>query len=265
MTRLKKGELPPLTGVLTTCKVCKENKDDALFKWQGGKRQGLVCRACDLAKKRNEYATDEEMRAKFIERSRQWAEANPEELYWRGVEYRAKHEAELKEKKRLDHIANREHNNARTKKHWDEKGHIYMVRNKEWRKENAEKLKEQQAEYYANNKQRYKDNNERWKIANPGRMNAYIRKYNTSKMQRLPIWADLEAISKIYENCPEGYAVDHQIPLQGKFVSGLHLADNLRYLTKSENSRKGNYFDYDEYANGTGCFAWGIEPNKQAD
>lgn len=38
---------------------------------------------------------------------------------------------------------------------------------------------------------------------------------------------------------------DHDIPLQGKRVSGLHVANNLQILTGSENSRKRNHFEVD--------------------
>lgn len=67
-------------------------------------------------------------------------------------------------------------------------------------------------------------------------------KYSAAKLQRTPPWADLEKIRKIYRNCPEGYHVDHIIPLQGELISGLHVESNLQYLPAIENCRKGNKF-----------------------
>ncbi len=57
-----------------------------------------------------------------------------------------------------------------------------------------------------------------------------------------PSWADLDEILEIYQNCPEGHEVDHIVPLAGKLVSGLHISDNLQYLTIGNNRRKSNSF-----------------------
>ncbi len=63
------------------------------------------------------------------------------------------------------------------------------------------------------------------------------------KLNATPAWADLDKIKEIYRNCPEGYEVDHIHPLQGKFICGLHVENNLQYLTVSENRSKGNKFN----------------------
>ena len=65
-------------------------------------------------------------------------------------------------------------------------------------------------------------------------------KYNSKKLNAIPPWADLSKIKEFYENCPAGYEVDHIYPLQGKNISGLHVIDNLQYLTPKENQSKGN-------------------------
>jgi len=65
------------------------------------------------------------------------------------------------------------------------------------------------------------------------------------KKQRIPKWISEEEKNKIklfYFNRPNGYEVDHIIPLCGKNVSGLHILSNLQYLTSEENRLKNNKF-----------------------
>jgi hypothetical protein len=72
------------------------------------------------------------------------------------------------------------------------------------------------------------------------------REYQARKradiLQRTPIWADLQKIKEVYKNCPPNYHVDHIIPLQGDLVCGLHVENNLQYLTAIQNIEKSNKF-----------------------
>lgn len=75
---------------------------------------------------------------------------------------------------------------------------------------------------------------------NKGRLNAKKASRKAHIKRATPPWADKKAISEFYQNCPPGYQVDHIIPLRGKTVSGLHILENLQYLTAQENLSKGN-------------------------
>lgn len=75
----------------------------------------------------------------------------------------------------------------------------------------------------------------------------------SAKLKRTPAWltdADLERIKCLYQlaamrNCESGQSwhVDHIIPLQGEFVSGLHMPSNLRVIPALENMRKSNLYE----------------------
>lgn len=86
----------------------------------------------------------------------------------------------------------------------------------------------------------------RWRTNNPEKARARNRivqaKRKAAKLQRIPLWVDLEAIDAFYLACPDGMHVDHIVPLQGDNVSGLHVLNNLQYLEASENLSKSNSF-----------------------
>lgn len=122
-------------------------------------------------------------------------------------------------------------------------------------RENIEIERAYRRQHYERNKQAYMDASRRNatpyvrktegtrdKSFQPGYWSAKVAEHRAKKKQRTPSWADLEAIGAFYNDCPPGYEVDHVIPLNGKNVSGLHVLNNLQYLTRSENASKGNNY-----------------------
>lgn len=57
----------------------------------------------------------------------------------------------------------------------------------------------------------------------------------------IPCNADKVKLKEFYQNCPEGYEVDHIIPLSR---GGLHHPDNLQYLTREQNRSKSNKIEW---------------------
>ncbi|RLG44960.1 MAG: hypothetical protein DRN81_03240 [Thermoproteota archaeon] len=113
---------------------------------------------------------------------------------------------------------------------------------REWRKNNKEKYQEIKKRAYSQPgyREKQRSSKKRWRGRNPEIVTFEAVKRHTAKLNRIPTWTDLKAIKEFYKNCPRGYHVDHIIPLQGTHVSGLHVLENLQYLTAKENHSKHN-------------------------
>lgn len=106
--------------------------------------------------------------------------------------------------------------------------HCDSLRVKKYKDNNREKCREVSREHYRNNKEYYFAKN---------------AKARATKLNATPAWSNDINIQIIYEECPTGSHVDHIIPLQGLLVSGLHVEENLQYLTAIENISKSNKVD----------------------
>jgi len=123
-----------------------------------------------------------------------------------------------------------------------------------YRQNNKQAIAEHATIYRKNNKQKLAEYGVKYRQDNPGKVNEITAKRRAAKLQRTVAWADLKAIKQVYADCEEInlaaktagctdiFTVDHVIPLQGEFVSGLHVEYNLDIITLSANSSKGNRF-----------------------
>ena len=102
------------------------------------------------------------------------------------------------------------------------------IRLKTYRKNNVNICRIRIKEHYNKNKDYYTRKN-------------IIRKIKTENAT--PKWANLEKIKLIYKLRPKDYHVDHIIPLQSKYVCGLHVENNLQYLLAKDNWSKGNIIE----------------------
>ena len=100
-----------------------------------------------------------------------------------------------------------------------------------------------QKEYYLTNKYSVRKYQKNYFENNRYIFNAKNAKRRAAKLQATPKWADLEKIKEKYRTCPEGFHVDHEIPLQGELVCGLHVHENLQHLSAHENLSKGNKYE----------------------
>jgi len=113
---------------------------------------------------------------------------------------------------------------------------------REWRARNPNKVKEYLVRWRKNNPEKFDACRKKWRADNPEYYKKKNRRDQAARRAAQPKWADRERIKEIYANCPEGQEVDHIIPINGGIVCGLHVPENLQYLSADENKRKGNTF-----------------------
>jgi hypothetical protein len=177
--------------------------------------------------------------------AKEYYENNKEYVNTRNKKYEEGRKEIRKEQKKIYYQENKDKINARNKKYQEEHEEHLKEKAKEYKSNHPEVVAKAFEKY--NKTQKSKDRYKRYAKAHPERVRAKVNKRRAAKLNQLPLWADLEKIKKIYENCPKDMVVDHIIPLQGKNVSGLHIETNLQYLTPEENSKKLNKFSSEEH------------------
>lgn len=170
--------------------------------------------------------------------------------------FRERHKDEFREYQRNWYHANKE-SATQTRKKYVENNYEKV---KELRNKNNKMFRETNPEYHSawwkNNKSKAveygkrdyaKQARRRWNKNNRGLKNYHTRCRQKQIIQATPRWADQEQIRKLYiaaallsERSGEEYHVDHIIPLHHEQVCGLHVNENLRIITKTENLKKGN-------------------------
>ena len=202
-----------------TCKGCEESKPLSEFykhkRAQDG-RQGK-CKSCFAARSSSRY------------------ESKKEEIKVQQKEYRDSNRDAVRAKNNAGYASNKE---------------SLAPKRKAWRDQNKGAMKECSRRWYIENKDRAIANAVAFREANPGYATAKARKYQASKLQRTPPWADMSAIAELYAEAKRleeltgiQFHVDHIVPLQGELVSGLHVPANLQLLPARENLSKSNSFE----------------------
>lgn len=171
----------------------------------------------------------------------------------RAKEYRlANKEAE---KKRILEwkMANKEHIKAQSKAYNEANKENISAKKREYYLANKEKIDARNIAYNKKNKEILRKKRSEWSLKNPGKDASYVKKYQASKLQRTPAWLtdfDKLKIQCMYQMAAmytrvngESWHVDHEIPLQGKIVSGLHVPSNLRVVRGVENISKSNRYE----------------------
>lgn len=138
-------------------------------------------------------------------------------------------------------------------------------RERNWKKQNPEKVKANDQRYRDNNKESIKTRLEEYAKDNQDKIKEAKRKYERNNPQiraeiktrrraaerkAIPSWSERDKIKVVYEKARWlstitglNYHVDHIIPIQGKDVCGLHVWSNLQILEASLNCSKQDKYD----------------------
>lgn len=111
---------------------------------------------------------------------------------------------------------------------------------KQYYKANKEKISKQKKQYskqcYEANKEEILEKTKQYRKKNRHLTRQWDSKRRAAKLKQTPDYANLDLIKLIYKYCPDGYEVDHMVPISD---GGLHHESNLCYLPKGVNQSKG--------------------------
>lgn len=131
----------------------------------------------------------------------------------------------------------------RRKKRWDE----FLAAERQRYQENKDAKLAAQKERIEKDPERRREIVRKSYEKNRHKFVARVARRRSAKIQATPLWADFDAIEKIYAEARRlsdetgvPHEVDHIYPLRGKNVCGLHVHTNLRIVTRRINRSKGN-------------------------
>jgi len=190
------------------CSKCQEEKSEDSF--YVDKRRGSLRPACKMCLSKQDLA---------------WKKRNPEAAKQHNKDWRQRNPEKPRQYAKNDYYKNYERHKEEAKR---------------FRKANPEKVRKWKAQWRNRNREKVRQKSSKWAANNPRKGREKSARYYARKVGAIPKWASKSEIRRIYEECPSGYEVDHIYPIKGEQVCGLHVPENLQYLTPSENYSKGN-------------------------
>lgn len=214
-----------------------------------------ICAKCGCEKEAIDFSTSKTSKDGLQPKCRDcvaaYYQANKEKIREKHKLYREENSDVISACQKRHYERNKESVLAKTKQHYRENPEFYKEYRKAYNVENRDEKLRSGREYDKKNREKISIYRKRWHEINGKAQYAkhrgrYIQAATERiyQLKRRSRPEEAAAIKEFYRNCPEGYHVDHIIPMKGKLVSGLHVLSNLQYLTPEENRRKGNKFEF---------------------
>lgn len=210
------------------CKACIKRRNDALASTPEGRE-----RIRAATKK-----TYQKHKAEHLARHAEWRRNNP----GKAAAYCAKWREKFPEK------------NAASQANWYQRNRgKKLAADKARRLANLAEFLRRERESYRRHKPARAKRLQAWAARNPERIVLYAALRRAALLNRTPGWltdADFEQMRGMYafaallsRETGQPHHVDHELPLRGRLVSGLHVPANLRVITASENLSKSNLWE----------------------
>lgn len=237
-------------GLLKHCNHCGQDKSRDDFgprkqSWDGLRPE---CRACRNALERAAIARDvDSHRLKQAARKRRRYAEDPEKYRALAAAWKAAHPAPRKPRLALTEEQRRANKSASRKRTYEKNKAKVLAVAAAYRAAHKEDERRQRAAHYQRNKERVAEVARAYRSAHPDIYAAAAAKRRAAKKRATPLWADLTKIAGFYAEAERlsretgiPHEVDHIVPLQGRYVCGLHVHTNLQILTRAENRSKSS-------------------------
>jgi hypothetical protein len=228
------------------CSRCKSVKTFDQFSKYAKTSDGFQChcKACQTIANKAFYAANREREMARCQLARL---ANPEKTKATTKKWRMENVERYAAMKKAWRSANLEHAKAQRIANYQTNLERDIAAGRVYKEKHKERLAVMQHEKYWENPESARSQMLAYRQANPAKAMAWRMQRIAASKNAIPVWVDFAEIEKIYEAASfmsmttgTPHEVDHAVPLQSKFVCGLHVANNLQILTRSENRKKSN-------------------------
>jgi hypothetical protein len=234
-TPCKRGHISQRRVGSCQCVEC-QREDNSSLEYKAKQQQRYQENRDELIQKQTDY--NNQHKEQVLQYQREYREHNTEKrLQYHKDKYVENREARLKYRK----------------ERYEENPEKYKESGRQYYIKNSDKLKQYRQAYYAANRERLLEQKKQYYVDNYEEVLVRNGARRRRQAQATPCWVDKIAVVEVYRQCynkcketGERWVVDHHIPLRGKKVCGLHIAENLRIIPWEDNAKKGNKFQIDD-------------------